>query len=76
MPGKEHFKRFLQDKSLSTAVYNHLHEYFHRNPKLKDVQSLAAAWLAKETFLEAWKELQIIAESKESEQKDATNIGL
>lgn len=73
---KEQLKRFVNEVEISKAVHTFLVRYFLRPPKNKDVQSLAAAWMAKDLMDAAWRELQNYKNSSESEQKELKQIGL
>ena len=73
---KEQLKRFLKDQPMSKAVYSLLRSQFLKQPKERDVQFLAASWLAKDLFEEAWKELLKHKGEPEREEKPTGNIGV
>ncbi len=72
---KEQVKRFINDAAMSRAVHTVLQNIFLRSPKNKDVQSLAAAWMAKENFNDAWKEIQTF-KGETVDKKEPSQIGL
>ncbi len=73
---KEQIKRFMKDETMSKAIRSALRLIFLKTPKTNDVQTLAAAWLAKDRFEDAWRELTNIAKNEKSEVKVEENIGL
>lgn len=73
---KEQLKRFVHDEALNRAVHAVLKQIFLKPPKNKDVQSLAAAWMAKDILEEAWKELLQLGKNEARNQKVEENIGL
>ena len=73
---KEAIKRFLDDTEMSKAVFSILRSQFMKAPKDHDVQSLAAAWMAKDIFEEAWKEINKLKQDKARDEKPTANIGL
>ncbi len=73
---KEQIKRFMKDETMSRAVRSAIRLIFLKTPKTNDVQTLAAAWLAKDRFEEAWRELTQISKSERGEVKVEENIGL
>ncbi len=72
---KELLRTFVNDQALSRAVHLFLQKTFLKAPKNRDVQSLAAAWMAKDTFEDAWKEL-INIKNIAPDKKEPTQIGL
>ena len=73
---KEALKKFLNDEAMVNAVRNVLRIQFLKPTKERDVQFLAAMWLTKDLFEEAWKELLKMKPEKEREEKPITQIGL
>lgn len=69
-------KRFIGDEAMCRAIHKTLKRIFNKPPKNKDVQSLAAAWMSKESFDDAWRELQQISKSEAREPKVEGNIGV
>ncbi len=72
---KELLRTFANDEALSRAVHAFLQKTFLKAPTNKDVQSLAAAWMAKDLFEVAWKEL-INIKNVAPDKKDPIQIGL
>lgn len=72
----EAVKRFLNDAEMSKAVYKVLKHHFLKQPKERDVQFLAASWIAKDLFEEGWKELLKLKTETEPKEKSLNNIGL
>ena len=72
----ETIKRFLKDTETANAVHSLLRSQFLKSPKERDVQYLAASWLAKELFEEGWKEMLKLGIDNKKEEKIAGNIGL
>lgn len=72
---KAYIKRFVEDERASEAVRDFFRRVFWRSPKDKSVQSLAAAWMAKEIFEDAWRELMSY-KAPEREEKVGGNIGV
>jgi hypothetical protein len=70
-----HIKRFVQDEQMANALHEFFTRIFLKSPRNKDVQSLAAAWMAKNIFEEAWRELQSY-KRVEWEEKPTGNIGV
>lgn len=73
---KEKIKRFVQDIETERAVHGALLRFFLKSPKERDVQSLAAAWMAKEIFDDAWKEILKLRNEIEQENKNSGNVGV
>lgn len=72
---KDYLKRFMQDEGMSSAVHGFFRRVFLKSPANKDVQSLAAAWMAKDVFEAAWREL-LNYKATEREEKPTGNIGV
>ena len=73
---REAIKRFLNDQETAKAVHGFLVRAFLKPPKERDVQSLAAAWMAKDIFDEGWKEMGKLKSDTEIEKKSPHNPGL
>lgn len=73
---KEAIRRFLSDSEMSKAVHSVLLRQFLKAPKERDVQFLAASWLAKDLFDEAWKELSRLKSETVNDEKPSGNPGL
>ncbi len=73
---REVIKRFLNDQETRLAVHSFLKSQFLKPPKNREVQLMAACWLAKDLFDEAWKELARLQEDVVVEQKVVRNIGV
>ena len=71
----EKLKQFVNDHETAKAVHGLLLRIFLRPPKNRDVQTLAAAWMAKDLLEDAWTEL-LLYKGDEVEPKAATNIGV
>lgn len=69
-------QHFLNDAETTEAVRGVLVQTFLKAPKQRDVQSLAAAWMAKDLFDEAWKELARLKQEEGSVEKVVSNPGL
>ncbi len=72
---KAYIKRFVDDERMSEAVHDFFKHVFLRSPKDKSVQSLAAAWMARELFEDAWREL-LSYRVPERREKVERNIGV
>ena len=73
---KAKIKHFLDDEEMTKAVHSILKHRFLRPPVEKDVQFLAASWLAKDLFDEAWKELLRLKNDHKRDEKEPSNVGL
>lgn len=73
---KEALKRFLNDAEMVKAVHSVLRTQYLKQPKERDVQFLAAAWLAKDLFEDGWKELLKFKQEAEHEARPPRQIGL
>lgn len=67
---------FLNDKTMSEAVYELLLEVFLKPPKDRDVQNLAASMIAIERLNEGFKELNRIKNEQKEEGKRTLQVGL
>ena len=61
---------------MSRAVHSFLRIQFLKPTKERDVQYLAALWLTKDLFEEAWKALLNVKQEKERDEKTPQQIGL
>ena len=75
MDKQEKVNRFLNDKLLSSTIYDILLQTFLR-PKSDTIQELAAERIAIDLLQEAWKELEKYKNKKSNEVGDKANIGL
>lgn len=75
MEEREKIKRFIADKSMASAVYNVLLQSFLEEQENKDVQTLAASWLAVERLKLGWKNLERYKQD-ETDKKLQDNVGL
>lgn len=73
---KEAIRRFFSDTEMSKAVHSFLLHHFLKAPKQRDVQFLAASWLTKDLFDEAWKELSRLKSETVNDEKTPGNPGL
>ena len=73
---KEKINRFLIDKVMSDAVKEVLERECLKSSKDRDVQNLAARFLALEIVGLAWKELEKCQMDKVKEDKPLKQIGL
>lgn len=73
---REAIKRFLNDPEMAKAVHGVLLRQFLKAPKERDVQFLAASWIAKDLFDDAWKELARYKQDDAKEEKLVTNPGI
>lgn len=76
MERKDKIQSFLNDPEMAKAVYSVLKRMFLKTPANKDVQTLAAHWIAKDLLDTAWKELERLKVDINSEKKEVTNIGV
>ncbi len=76
MERKDKIQSFLNDPDMSKSVYSVLKRIFLKTPNNKDVQTLAAHWIAKDLLDTAWKELERMKVDINSEEKIITNIGV
>lgn len=72
---REKIKKFLADKGMAAAVYNVLLQSFLEDQPVKDVQTLAANWLAIERLKSGWKNLERYQHDETTSKQDG-NIGL
>ena len=61
---------------MAKSVYSVLKRIFLKTPTERDVQTLAAHWIAKDLLDSAWKELGRIKVDIHKEEKAVTNIGV
>jgi hypothetical protein len=74
---QEKLKRFMTDKVMSSAVYSVLESEFLKVSKDRDVQNLAARFLAIEVINNAWQELRKYEpEELKEKSNNNTNIGV
>lgn len=73
---KEKIKRFLQDKVMSDAIKEVLERECLRSSKDRDVQNLAARFLALEIVGSAWKELEKYQNGRTEDTPKLKQVGL
>ena len=73
---KAKIKQFANDKQMSEAVYNVVSEKLFSTSKDRDVNVLAARFLAIEILNEAWKEMLRFKEDEENVSKEVNQIGM
>ncbi len=76
MERKDKIQSFLNDPEMAKSIHSVLRRTFLKTPKEKDVQTLAAHWLAKDLLDDAWKELERFKVDINSEEKKITQIGV
>lgn len=73
---KEKIRQFVNDPDMERAVHGALLRFFLKAPKERDVQFLAASWVAKEIFDEGWKDLLRLKNDSEKREKPISNLAL
>lgn len=76
MDRKDKIKNFVNDPEMSRAVHGVLLRIFLKTPANKDVQTLAARWMAKDLLEEGWREFEKYKVDSETEKKELGNIGV
>ena len=72
----EKLRQFINDETLSSAVFNVLMEEFIRPRRIPDTNYLAASRIAIDQLQEAWKVLKNYKNEKSKEGLTIKNIGL
>jgi len=68
--------RFLNDQTMSNAIYDVLLKSFLKATKDRNVENLAASMIAIERLDEAWKELSKFKSEQKTKQEDRLQRGL
>lgn len=73
---KDKLKTFINDGEMERAVKSVILRVFLKTPSQRDVQTLAARWLAKDLIDDAWRELEKYKSDQLTTKKEVTNIGV
>ena len=73
---KAKIKQFANDKPMNEAVYSVVSEKLFSTSKDRDVNVLAARFLAIEILNEAWKDMLRFKEGEENVSKEVNQIGM
>ena len=73
---KAKIRQFANDKQMNEAVYDVVSEKLFSTSKDRDVNVLAARFLAIEILNEAWKDMLRLKEDEEKVSKEVNQIGM